>query len=274
MNPPTPPTTTQVTEQEENTLTPTTSQPLQRTRSENTSQLSNPLIPSASSNPSGQNTNPQETDLTSRLGSSELGSDTGTLTPQGQWKTHSDRTLGIEFQYPPNWEVKEKTNRFETGPDLTVEEMSGFDSFGVTTVDDLSSDLVDAEFFASVGQNRLTEGEDNRLIEGVEEHTPIGGEEAYSFTYTQGSELDFLEAVQEAITVIHDDRGYIFAFTGTTSTFDDPENVEIRERVLGSLQFLDGGESDSGEDEDSTGDEEEEENKEDNDGGNGVNLFN
>jgi hypothetical protein len=56
LNPPTPPTTTQVTEQEENTLTPTTSQPLQRTRSENTSQLSNPLIPSASSNSSGQNT--------------------------------------------------------------------------------------------------------------------------------------------------------------------------------------------------------------------------
>jgi hypothetical protein len=174
---------------------------------------------------------------------------------QGEWKTHSDRILGIEFQYPPDWEVKEKTNRFEAGPDATVEEMRGPDSFGVTTVDDLSSDLVDAELFASVGQKQLLEGVDTRLIEGVEEHTPIDGEEAYSFTYTKGSELGFLEAVQEGITVIHDDRGY-------------------RDRILGSLHFLDGGESDSGEDEDPAGDEEEGENEEDNDGGDEVRLFN
>jgi hypothetical protein len=215
--------------------------------------------------------------------SSEGSSDTQTndTTPtsnasasQGEWKTHSDRTLGIEFQYPPDWEVKEKTNRFEEGPDVTVEEMRGPDSFGVTTVDDLSSDLVDAELFASVGQKQLLEGVDTRLIEGVEEHTPIDGEEAYSFTYTKGSELGFLEAVQEGITVIHDDRGYILAFTGTTSTFDDPENVDIRDRILGSLHFLDGGESDSGEDEDPAGDEEEGENEEDNDGGDEVRLFN
>jgi hypothetical protein len=57
--------------------------------------------------------------------------------------------------------------------------------------------------------------------------------------------------------VIHGDRGYIFSFTGPTTTFDNPENVEIRERMLGSLQFLNGGESDSGEDEDPIEDEEE-----------------
>jgi hypothetical protein len=41
--------------------------------------------------------------------------------------------------------------------------------------------------------------------------------------------------------VIVDGTGYIFAFTGMTSSFDDPENVDIRERMLNSIRFLDDG---------------------------------
>ena len=53
---------------------------------------------------------------------------------QQQWKTYSDKKLGISIQYPSSWEAKQKTSRFEPVPDLTLNyrnELGGKNSFAV-----------------------------------------------------------------------------------------------------------------------------------------------
>jgi hypothetical protein len=36
------------------------------------------------------------------------------------WSTYSNKKLGISFEYPSTWTVEEKTNRFDTFPDVLV----------------------------------------------------------------------------------------------------------------------------------------------------------
>ena len=51
-----------------------------------------------------------------------------------QWKIYSDKKLGISLQYPSTWILKQKTNRLETVPDLSLsytKELGGENSFAV-----------------------------------------------------------------------------------------------------------------------------------------------
>jgi hypothetical protein len=45
------------------------------------------------------------------------------------WENHTSKNLGISFQLSHNWEVKEKTSRFDDGPDLIAK--NGLNSFSV-----------------------------------------------------------------------------------------------------------------------------------------------
>ena len=61
---------------------------------------------------------------------------TNTTNPNAlqQWKTYSDKKLGISLKYPLTWIVKQKTNRLETVPDLSLSytnELGGENSFAV-----------------------------------------------------------------------------------------------------------------------------------------------
>ena len=37
-----------------------------------------------------------------------------------EWKTYSNDKIGISFEYPSDWTIKEKTNRFDTGPEVLI----------------------------------------------------------------------------------------------------------------------------------------------------------
>lgn len=37
-----------------------------------------------------------------------------------EWSNYTNDNLGITFDYPSNWTMTEKNNRFEQGPDLSV----------------------------------------------------------------------------------------------------------------------------------------------------------
>jgi hypothetical protein len=67
-------------------------------------------------------------------GSNTTTNPNATVQQQQQWKTYSDKKLGISVQYPSSWEVKQKTNRLETVPDLSLSytnELGGKNSFAV-----------------------------------------------------------------------------------------------------------------------------------------------
>lgn len=45
------------------------------------------------------------------------------------WKNYTSEKLGISFEIPNSWEVKEKMSLFDVGPDLTAR--NGMNSFSV-----------------------------------------------------------------------------------------------------------------------------------------------
>ena len=159
-----------------------------------------------------------------------------------QWKTYSDKNLGLSLQYPSTWEIKPKTNRFEGGPELKIER--GVNSFSV--IRSPMEGMGDAKVFAEVGKDRLTSSPDRRLIEDVKKTDPIGGEEAFSFMYIKEAEDGgTIKTVQQLFAVVHNDTGYGFGFTGVSTSFDNPEQIEIRNGILKSIKFLDGSKSSS-----------------------------
>jgi hypothetical protein len=153
-----------------------------------------------------KNTFPQEIELCQRLlanllvvseitNSSEI---ENSVLNAIEWKTYSNEIVGISFNYPSNWDVVEKENRFDTGPDVTVSE--GLTKFFVMKLDEDGNDamklfgLADATKFMEGGE---TEDDiDSTVIEktSLTKHE-IGGEKTGSFLIK--TEKGLLERAQQ-----------------------------------------------------------------------------
>lgn len=46
------------------------------------------------------------------------------LSKEGNWTNYTNDRVGISFDYPSKWELQEKENRFDTGPDLDISDGS------------------------------------------------------------------------------------------------------------------------------------------------------
>ena len=184
-----------------------------------------------------------------------------------QWKTYTDKKLGISLKYPSNWIVKQKTNKLETVPDLTLSytnELGGKNSFAVFVMPIVLNNLPTgldvklAQFAAERVKDEIikagqTKGLDMHIIEDVKQHYPIDGEEAFSFlvvgapsntsSYTRIGIVvdgDNIQMVQQSIVLWHKDKLFVFGFTDLSTTFDNPTHLQVRDHILKSIKFIDG----------------------------------
>jgi PsbP-like protein len=196
---------------------------------------------------------------------------TNTTNPSAlqQWKTYSDKKLGISLKYPSTWIVKQKTNRLETVPDLSLSytnELGGKNSFAVFVMPIIglnnlhaNSDVKLAQLLAERVKDEIiksgqTKGLDMHIIEDVKQHYPIDGEEAFSFlvvgappntsSYTRVVGVvddggDNIQLVQESIVSYHKGNFFMFGFTDLSTTFDNPTHLQVRDHILKSIKFLD-----------------------------------
>ena len=203
-----------------------------------------------------------------------------TVVQQQQWKTYSDKKLGISLKYPSTWIVKQKTNKLETVPDLTLSytnELGGKNSFAVFVMPlvrnnlpaDLDVKLV--QFAAERVKDEIikagqTKGLDMHIIEDVKQHYPIDGEEAFSFlvagapantsSYTRVGVVvdgDNIELVQQSIVSYHKGKFFMFGFTDLSTTFDNSTHLQVRDHILKSIKFLDGSSSSNNDDDNNSG---------------------
>ena len=158
---------------------------------------------------------------------------------QQQWKTYTDEKLGISLKYPSTWEVKQKTNsRFESGgaaEELTIQgQVSEFYMIKAPVKSPY------AEALAELTKNSLTRRFNVTVIEDVKAHYPIDGEKTFSFLIEQDSQHSHtIKIVNEALVVVHHGVGFGFGFRGVSTSFDKPEQVQIRDDILKSIKFLD-----------------------------------
>lgn len=146
--------------------------------------------------------------------------------------------MGISFDYPSGWDAKEKTNRFDSGADLSVSDNNT--KFFIIKFDRpkdnplSSSDLREnTELFA----NAVTKSENTVLVEGADvTKYKIGGEKAGSYV-TRVDDGVSPDGVQTFV-IIHQGDAYTLNFADSIESFDSPETQSILNKILQSFKFL------------------------------------
>lgn len=163
-----------------------------------------------------------------------------------QYLNHSSNAYKIQFQYPSDWEFKEKTNRFDEGTDISIRKIS-LDNTGLITVGyntDLISGYGSEDFLTAFYQTykdliSLDYSNEYRVIEQPSfinvDNQKVG---TFLYTYKDKYEDNPITFANQIWMAYVGDAGYMLSFFSPTTSFDSPENMEIRDRFIKSIKFL------------------------------------
>jgi len=163
-----------------------------------------------------------------------------------QYTNYTSDKYQIEFQYPTDWILKEKTNRFEAGSEISISDANIGTKTSTITVG------YDKDLFTAFGSADLqrafntfyqgltsTYKYDTRVIEPPS-YLTIDNQSTGSFLMTFEQKYETYPvtlAIQYWITFVGD-HGYTFAFISNPEEFDSPSNTEIRDHFIKSINFL------------------------------------
>lgn len=164
----------------------------------------------------------------------------------GEYLNYSNAKYHIGFEYPSDWTIKEKTNRFEEGAHIAVTDMINFGMLSIVYGEDLITDFGSTNLKTAV--EKSLEGSmadysyEYSVIERPSYNITIGGQPAGTSLHTMKEgypENSLLWAIQSWIVFIGDDRGYIISFMSPADTFDSSDVTEVRNHMINSIKFLD-----------------------------------
>ena len=152
------------------------------------------------------------------------------------WKTYTSDSIGISFDYPSDWQVQEKENRFDTGADVSVS--NGDLKFWVVKLDRPADDpLTGLPAFTRTLEQGLAQDKTNTIIEHTDvKKNKIGGESAGTLLVKTDDGISSYGI--QLFAVIHAGDGYMLNFRDSTKTFDTPETEAIMNKILQSFKFL------------------------------------
>ena len=152
----------------------------------------------------------------------------------------------IEFQYPSDWELKEKSSRFDEGADISIHSNSITENGLIAIVysDKLiegfgSSDLRTAVYATFKESLRSDYSREYRVIE-LPSFITIGDKDAGTFLFTDQDKYEeyALKWATQRWIVFNEDHGYLISYTSSAETFDNPTNKEIRDKFINSIKFI------------------------------------
>jgi len=154
------------------------------------------------------------------------------------YTTYGDARMGVIFEYPSNWTLDEKINRFEKNSEVAV--INGNSSFRIMK----SQSNSDAELAEKLGGPReiaeLILPSNERIIGQVEENKYIIDDVDTASVLTV---LDEMSGVPnrglERIILIHDDTLFVLTYQDNVDTFDSQPSQEVFNHIINSFQFLD-----------------------------------
>lgn len=151
----------------------------------------------------------------------------------------------IAFQYPSNWRIEEKSDELENGTEVEVsDDEIGNGKIAIHFYDNLLEDFGSTDFdfvLADFYKHRIT---DDLKFEYKTIQPPtlleIDGHKTGSFhiIFSQKDEIEPISGeVQYWITFVGK-NGYMIEFLSIPENFDTPDNSEIRDRFINSIDFL------------------------------------
>ena len=162
-----------------------------------------------------------------------------------QYTDYLSEKYQIAFQYPSDWTINEKSNKLEEGTEIDVSDKEiGDGKIGIHFYDDLLEGFGSTDFdfaFSDFYKHRTT---DDHKFEYKTIQPPslleIDGHKAVSFhiMFSQKDEIDPISGeVQYWITFVGE-NGYMIEFLSIPENFDTPDNTEMRDRFISSIDFL------------------------------------
>jgi protein-disulfide isomerase len=155
------------------------------------------------------------------------------------WKEFSSDVLEVSLEIPNNWEVNEKTNRFDEGPDFIAN--NGLNSFSITkpipNAPSYESNLETIVSFWNPGEELEGDITKIRIIEGFayNKHN-IDGLDTASALYVFDVRL-VGKVVDQIILVQTDDGIYKLSYRDSPEKFDGVESQSILNHILDSVSF-------------------------------------
>ena len=162
-----------------------------------------------------------------------------------QYTDYLSEKYQIAFQYPSNWTIEEKSDELEDGTEIEVSDNEiGNGKMGIHFYDNLLEDFGSTDFDFALSdfyKHRIT---DDLKFDYKTIQPPtlleIDGHKTGSFhiIFSQKNEIDPISGeVQYWITFVGK-NGYIIEFLSIPEKFDTPDNSEMRDRFISSINFL------------------------------------
>jgi hypothetical protein len=177
--------------------------------------------------------------------SGDVSLDTQNQTPnsvQSGLINYTSSLYQIQFQYPSSWELNEKKSRFDEGTDISVSSYSPsayiyVQYLNTTAVEGIDFQMAVYEFFKSSIDSDYSK--EYKVIEQPS-FTTIGNQKAgtYLFTHKDKYEDYATRWASQHWIVYVGNHGYLLSFMTSTSQFDSPEMMQIRNQFLKSIRFL------------------------------------
>ena len=162
-----------------------------------------------------------------------------------QYTDYLSEKYQIAFQYPSNWTIEEKSNELEDGTEIEVSDNEiGNGKIGIQFYDNLLEDFGSTDLDFALSDFYKHRINDDLKFEYKTIQPPtlleIDGHKTGSFhiTFSQKDEIDPISGeVQYWITFVGK-NGYMIEFLSIPENFDTPDNSEMRDRFISSIDFL------------------------------------
>lgn len=164
-----------------------------------------------------------------------------------QYSDYTSTKYHITFQYPSDWTVNEKTNRFEEGADIKISiDHPGRPQMTIDYTENLLSEYRNHDIENAVRelQNRFTSdfSYDYRMIEQPTflaiDNVKTG---TFVFTFKAKDISDPITGAMQLWLTYVGNSAYLLNFISTPDTFDSAENEEMRSRLISTIRFLNAG---------------------------------
>ena len=162
-----------------------------------------------------------------------------------QYTDYLSEKYQIAFQYPTDWTIKEKSNKIAEGTEIDVSDKKiGNGKIGIHFYNDLLEGFGSTDFDFALSDFYKHRISDDLKFEYKTIQPPslleIDSHKTGSFhiMFSQKDEIDPISGeVQYWITFVGE-NGYMIEFLSIPENFDTPDNTEMRDRFISSIDFL------------------------------------
>ena len=162
-----------------------------------------------------------------------------------EFSNYTSEKYGIQFQYPSDWTIKEKASRFDNGTDIIIADYLSNRNITIGCIISTSQignvfDLFGFQNWVNLVLKGFASGP-RKEYKTIEEPSmmSIDGKETGTFLITEQDKYDdYPVKYAKQFWITNDANSCSLSFVSPTTTFDNPENIEIRDHFIKSIKFL------------------------------------